>query len=161
MNPITEMRINRIQDAADLAAFRSLGTRQVYAQSGPGLSANGFLTPYFIGGEWRITIGFVDGTVIAGSGAKLPDMGPNKSLYIRCTVTREVVNSPPDEYLTGRYQITSAQLLVVGAGDVPEDGGTFADIVTHQLVFTCDERGNPPAGQSMPHQKIDRTNLSL
>jgi hypothetical protein len=174
MSDLLDMQINRLEDAADLCAFRPLAARQVYAQGGSGAQRpNGLLTPYLREGEWWITKGFVDGKEIDGSGDRLPTLEPGDRLYIECAVSRQTAieftpepteadpTPDPVEYLTGAYSITSARLVIYSATEDPQDSGTFADTINFKHVFACDAEGNPPAGQSMPHQKIDRNSLSL
>lgn len=169
---LQNMQAKRIFDAADLHAFVGLGGRQVYGQEGsfPAIPA-GFLVPYLLNGRWNLTVGFVEGVKFSGSDAPLSGLRAGVKVWAVVHVQREVVSSQIGQdvegnpiffsYVTGRYIIDTAEIQVLPGTDPGPDEVTGSSALTSELLFTCDDDGNPPLNTSSPHYRIDVGSLTF
>ena len=162
ISPLHDMRVKRVLDAADLGAFMRLPEAQVYGESGGGVGPhNRFLQVAKRRDGWHIGPGFVEGTPIRGSNARLPSSG---AVWVVAKVDREIKTTPIGggvlHYRTGRYVIMDAWLHPEPVNDFDLESARF--VSTSRFLFTLGADGAPPANYAgAQHFRIDPYALAL
>ena len=180
MSPaLIDMQAKRLLDAADghgygvpAGVMTPAGrSPQIYGTEHPfpGKPHGHFamLACYKVGDEIHMQRGFFEGTPVSGTGKLSLSEGDKVYLVVSIARQKALWFTHPSthvdyEYLTGRYSIQSAQIVILPAGSPPPaTESTFERFTNYDLLFTATNIDAPDFHTLGRWRTVSRTDLTF
>jgi hypothetical protein len=125
------------------------------------------LACYKVGDDIYMQRGFVEGTPVSGTGKLSLSEGDKVYLVVTLARQKALWFRDPDthveyEYLTGRYSIVAATIVILPTGSPPPaTESTFERFTDYDLLFTATNIGSPDFHTIGRYRTISRSDLTF